>query len=123
MIKKWISYYKEFGELVNGKRSTWTMILSMLIVSLLFLAPYIILMFNVFSIFGTITNFPKILTIIFPIYFQFCVGLFFKYYYQMNEAFKKEESSLNQHKAFLLGFLFLPTFVFILIVCVILFLV
>ena len=119
MIKKYISLCKEFSCLLQNKKATLKIIISFSIVVLLFLLPYLLLLTNVFNVFGIVTYLPKVLIIFFPVYFQVCSGLFTKYFYQMCDDDIKNGSILNAHKSFLVGFLFIPTFIFMVFAAII----
>lgn len=114
MFKKIMDEYKNFFKLVDAKKGMSSFIIALGLVLVLFLLPYLIILINVFSLFSLVNPVTVILFVFFPIYFQICVGLFFKYFYQLclsREVGEIEGFKLG--KAFIMGFTFLPTFLLI----------
>ena len=124
MLKKILNYYRSLGKLMDEKKGLLSFIVSIVLVFVLFLLPYLIILFNVFQTFSILSDITIILLVFFPLYFQICVGLFFKYFYQLclDRGLEKIED-LTPSKAFMVGLVFIPTFILIVILVIILFIV
>ena len=106
-LKKW---FKAFDELLKIKKSVLKLLFAFLFVGFLFIAPYLIILFNAIAIYNNHSAIVISLIVLLPFYFQLCIGLIAKYFYELMEA-NLEQIELTKKEAFLGGLAFFPTII------------
>ena len=116
--------YKSFNLIIKAaltidKKAFRLLILIAFIVLLLFLAPYYLILFTYFKFLSNLKVFYYLLIFSQPIYLNIVLGLFTKYVYEVfsiKYSDLEELTLINKHQAFLVGLLFIPSFIIVLII-------